>query len=609
MQTRQVRNIILICITAILPLFSGCLSSTTGGGNAETQASLPTPVEEEDSGVTISSPSGAYVIVTGRDAVPDSATVIASVSGGSSTILNILSSIIPTAAAQSCQSTLPTCPEISSDGECQFTADAEGSFTFQFPAELGDEITLSYIDSSSCQEIAFVEEIAVDNDTPFVDYLVEDVTFDLAERYAILIGTDHSLLNSSLTETSNISVFDWDTRVAQTAELSQTFFPTSVDSFSGTDAAKYLVLSSDSESVVGQFNLSTDLMDGTIDYYTILDSTSSTPILNLRYLSAAIFDQASNASCDSIPSGADPFMRLFFTTGEHVLYHEFGTDLSDARTGSVVTYDGSAAIIPHSLSFSIYDPSVGPLTVVNTNFFYMDSSSGILHTVLLLEDSSNVEYYYYFTFDPTIESNFNGDLCSGYLSKSIDAGFLIASSDTSDLSDFDFHLGEGLSSTGIQTSFLAAFNKADQKFVLIDTTDFNNYVEISFDSSRSEFTTIITSVEDGLLNESSPLITPVDTLTDTILEMHPLVDTNGYANLFFVGQNFGGAGFLDIFGEAGTILPSIMPSVINPIDMIFDTDMSQVIIFDTGLSSTYADGLDTFDDVFTFIKFYGLDGE
>lgn len=602
------RRVILICITALPPLFSSCFGSTTGGSNAETQASLPAPVEE-DSGVTISSPTGAYVIVTGQDAVPAGATVIASVSEGSSAILNVLSSLMPAAIAQSCESTLPTCPEISSDGECQFTADAEGNFTFQLPAALGDEITLSYIDSSSCQEIEFVEAVEIDDSTPTVDYLVQDTTVDYAGRYAVLVGTDFSLSDGLISKLSvlNLDVHD----DIQTTELDSTFFPTSVDFFTGIDGSsgtKYLVLNGDLMSAVGEFNQKEDLLDGSLDYRTVLDSSGAIPTIDARFLSARLTDQITSPSCSPIPSAADQFMRLFLSTGSNILYHEFGASLSDADPQYLPTNDGLPGIIFRSVEFSIYNPTVGPLEVESVPFFLIDDSD-TLNVVLLLSDSSTgstggtMEYYYYFTFT---QEEFNQSFCNGYLSKSIDDGFLIASSDSFGPNDFDFAPGHGLSSNNVQVDFLAAFNKIEQESLLIDTEDFNNYVSISFDPSSSTFTTTHSSAEDGQSSMSS-VTTIVNTLTEDIIGMQTVTDTDRYVNLFFVGQNFGGSGFLDIFGETGTIVPPIMPSVLYPIDVILDTNTSQVILFDIGLSSSYTDDSAAYDDIVTFIKFYGLE--
>lgn len=589
----------LICGIVLTFSFVGCLGTT--GSGAETQASLPAPVEE-DSGVTISSPDGAYVVVTGRDAVPDNATVIANVSDGDSAILNVLSALMPAANAQSCQITIPTCPEISSDGECQFTADEEGNFTFQLPAELGDEITLSYLDSTSCQEVEFVEDIEVDSSTPVVDYIVQDAVLDPAGNYALMIGRQIALTDTGSSNVS-LSVLDLNTREIATADFDQVSDPDSIDLISAANESTYVIISGALNIMAASVDDPAALVDGSADFLNFVYSNGEFVPLTGNFLSAATFSQTDDGSCTTFAGNSGNFTRLFFTDGPAIYFHEFGSDLTDATTDSLTTYEGETAIALRS--WRVHVTGTNATYEIADIPFFAFGEDGNVHLAAWLDDGSDTEQLLYFKIDR--ETAFNSSICASYLDVNYDDGIVVQLSTDVLARDFDITLLSGQNDDGQLTEYLSVFSANDQEIKMVSPDTELGTIVYSFDPENSLLNITESDFSSGQPSTTMTSMT-LDTLTEQIVEISYVYDANGEPQLFFLGEYFGGSAFINPDGGDSTIALDVMPSTLYPTDILYDSGNGQFVIFDIGLSSSYAEE-NASENIFTFVKFYSLDSE
>lgn len=180
-----------LCLALLL------LGSCSTGGSALPQASIPAPSAQCDGGgdcITVSSPNtqGLVTVTASAGAVPDSAVVIIGVEGTSpqlAFLFSLFDPLIPLAHAQPlCESELPECSEDAFDGQCQVTAGTDGSFRVRIPAELGEQINISYIDPNTCAEVETLDQTI---DIKFLPLAVEGEFLVLGPNSTVLtLGKD-----------------------------------------------------------------------------------------------------------------------------------------------------------------------------------------------------------------------------------------------------------------------------------------------------------------------------------------------------------------------------------------------------------------------------------
>lgn len=169
---------LFIFLTALMAV--ACSSST--GNQALPQSSIPAPSECSGSScITVSAPntSGLVTVTASAGTVPNSALVIVEINAAEAGFFEkALGIFCGTAHAQaSCTLDIPQCRDVDDDfeGECQFAAEADGSFVVQVPASINDRIQVRYLDPDNCKEVS-VGDNTVNND--FIPLNMEGLAID-----------------------------------------------------------------------------------------------------------------------------------------------------------------------------------------------------------------------------------------------------------------------------------------------------------------------------------------------------------------------------------------------------------------------------------------------
>lgn len=241
--TRFLAVLLLVVVCVVLP---ACGSRTSG---VMPTASLPPP------GITVSSPNdaGLVVITGGEEAVPDGATVVVQVSSASQSISSLnalrwLDSFIPVAhAANSCVTDFPTCPELDDNGQCQVTANDDGSFTLEVPADLDANIGVWYLNPGNCDESEHFEAV-VSDDVLAIELSVATMQFDQNEGLVYLFGAD-------LDGNNEIHVLNASTRTTgDIMDVTLTGVPEFLTFFTGSDNNDYIFLQTETDAAVALFD-------------------------------------------------------------------------------------------------------------------------------------------------------------------------------------------------------------------------------------------------------------------------------------------------------------------------------------------------------------------
>jgi len=167
----MVRTVSFCFLLIIISIYVASCSSTSGG-NALPQASIPPPADSCTSGsstscLTVSSPdSTGFVTIDGAaGSVPDSSVVQIEVSSTTGRLFQLLDNLCPSAYADiaptACTSTLPECDAAGSEVSCSLTASSDGSFHARVLAASGSTLNITYLDSDSCDESdAYTHEVS-----------------------------------------------------------------------------------------------------------------------------------------------------------------------------------------------------------------------------------------------------------------------------------------------------------------------------------------------------------------------------------------------------------------------------------------------------------------
>ena len=161
-----INKILLIIFICGLTLLIAC--SGSGSNSLSPQVTIPLPSNDDD-GITISAPnSEGMVAITGsKNLVDENIVIIAQVldateaaSSSESEVQNLGYARFALVEAQTtCGEEIPICPDISSNGICQYEPNSDGSFSFTVEADVTDYINLSYQNTETCEsgEIAEVQ--------------------------------------------------------------------------------------------------------------------------------------------------------------------------------------------------------------------------------------------------------------------------------------------------------------------------------------------------------------------------------------------------------------------------------------------------------------------
>lgn len=603
-----------------------CTTSCGVGGttnSAETQASLPISETENSAGVSFSSPNSlGLVTVTGNDAVPSGATVVVDVNTATSFLRDgfrrVANFVIPSANAATCESALPTCPDVDVDEKCQYTADTEGDFSLQIPADLGDSISVSYLDSTSCQEVDVVDESTVDSDTPVLGLIATGADFDNVNSILYVLGYDVQDDFTMTTTITSISSLD-NSLLSATPTDSEiaTSSPEHLAIFSDDGENKYLAVDFDDGTAVG---LLTDPATGSLDdiSWIFIENNSST--LPLSFLTAARFSTASDSvPCTAIPDQtADTFTRLFFTDGQSLFYVEFAGLISNAdsayfRDGSSTAATTFEAIqIPLLFQDGVSDPR-SPNDVNYLNF-----KSDLTYLSANFGESSSVQDYYFFRLPRLTQS----DVCSGTGITLNDVDSLSLGSHT--FSDLDITLPqfdtiseqESIATGGETSNFFTAFFPDDQTIYYVETDaqgDCCYRREMAYDSA----TQILSANTYGAISES------LDEATENTLTtlgagqikraISVVPEASGQNGMFFVGDLYEGSAFFD--GRENSLNAGLEPEdplyALFPRAGFYDISNNQIIVLDLQVGSDSIEFIESGTassgtNISTFVRFYQL---
>lgn len=328
----------------------GC--STSGTSSASPVASIPLP---EEGTITVSNPdssTGLSVVTGSANAAPSNAIIIVQISATSALNFNLPETftnlVNPAYAAEtSCSSDLPTCPEVSSDNECQFTANEDGSFIFQVPAESSTEITLGYLDADdSCAETFYEEEFTIDADVLSLNMDVSYTTnFDNqdGDQTLYFLGVDED--SDTKIAILDTSADNPNTSPAEIAGLSSiTGAPTYlfVDDFEEYDG-QLIGISTTENLYITIHNEETGLYDN----FTIVsdaDDASSIPNGQIVDFNAYTFTstEIQTGGCDAIYSGEDLTYERALILSTETGYDDLYV-ITDVDPEAIASEDGRSA--------------------------------------------------------------------------------------------------------------------------------------------------------------------------------------------------------------------------------------------------------------------------
>lgn len=166
------RLIVSIVFMPLAFLLTSCFNSNS----ALPQSSLPAPTNEctDDDCVTLSSPDadGVVTVTASTGTVPNNALVIIEVESTSSSLSPPVQAVVKQATTV-CTADIPICSEVFSTteaftGQCQLTAEDDGSFTLRLKVDLDKQLRIVYLDpDNDCSEVealtgVTLQEIIID---------------------------------------------------------------------------------------------------------------------------------------------------------------------------------------------------------------------------------------------------------------------------------------------------------------------------------------------------------------------------------------------------------------------------------------------------------------
>lgn len=546
---------------------SSCGTGTTGISGAETQASLPI---SEEAGFTISSPNAqGLVTIVGSDAVPDGATIIADVNASTGLNLSPLRFLadlmIPNAAASDCSSALEglsECPDVNGEGKCYFIADAEGDASFQVPADVGDTVTISYLDPSTCVETDVFEGAEINDDTPSLGMYALDATFDDENGRIYAIGiraTDDT--NVPFTYVS--SVVDATTReVIAEEEASQNDLlvgtPEHIFFFSSQGGRDFFFIDGSNGILMADATDATAGLPSFVEFTVVNSSESTDPDGNLDYLDAQDFDAATETACRTdLPEGTESYTRIFYTDGVNLFIQELADIIDD--------------VAPRMVSLSV-TASVA-MDIADVSYFHIGTSEDEFSEIILgLQDvDAGTLLYYYFRAN---RSTFVSTLCGGSFEFNLDEA--VSLEDTLPDDDGARYKRFTVDQDGITTNYLGIFNPSLQEFKFVNrdsTADCCDHLAYDVETATMTRTTATAIPEEFTLDLQSSIkaFVPIE---------NPLTGTS---EVFLLADGFGGSDFFLDSLEDSVFEPEDPMLALYPLDVFYNELTNELIAVDLGL--------------------------
>lgn len=541
---RSSRKILEVLVLFYVFMLTGACQST---GGALPQTSIPLP---ENDPITISSPDSAgFVVVTGaQNAVPASVKVIISVSSSGSYLNRFeyfWSWLVTNAVAQTgCTSSLSECPTLTS-GKCQVTADADGGFQFSLPAAQGDTISIDYLnpEKNCAQTDAFSASVT----GGIVSVDLKAVAMDLAmdpdgsANELLILGT-----RSDTTQIDIRSISDGS--LVATLEPDMEGTPEDVAVMADHSGDQVAVLQSSQETQIVPYS---DHSINENQQKDLVLESGGTPVENLSFRAVDTFTYPPATDTDCISSAhfqsGQTYTRVFFTDNQKLYILDSIDDFSDnSQSGD--------ELIVRKVTLQLVDfPDV---SVVKLPFVGMLDSTFVV--VAGFSDGSSDEVTYY-----AIEISQDSGFCSGNLDVSSDAK-RIQMAKTSDA--VFAALFELFDSSGEAVFRLGVLKEDTQNIKFIDATNMELAETISVRSAVSEY--------DDLA------------ISDVVRFLGLQRRNSSVFELFLLGKDNGGAGFVASDNSATTFGSGTLANVINPVGLEYDAVLEKIIVLDAGLSGS-----------------------
>ncbi len=584
MNNKFKKTLTYLILLLVLTSFTACLSNS-----ASPTASLPLPPLDEP--ITVSAPdSNGYVTVTGgTSAVPNSSVVIIEV-GSSTASLNLMDycdKFMNTAYAQTCSSDLPQCPTLSSDNKCQYTSSSDGSFTLQVPATTSNQITVSYLDLTTCEETE-VGSLSIDDNIISLSMDAAAMVYDTATQKTYIIGNNSS--GEFILQTYDSS----DNSVVE-AVIAESGTAQAIHQFDDSAGNSYLVMKSSAGTYVGPSETLTALSAS--NFVQVFDSTEAV-ISDLEFLSAdsVAFDSTID-SCVLLGTGIvedEYFTRLHFGSDTAFYVIEFQDGLGEVASTNITESGDLLLREVYLFPSGLAEEDELDETNISLEFAEVNAEGELL--IVMGFPSTEVETSYnYYALRQATGYNF----CDSFI--------------TLDFSDTAQYVNLG--ATMGDVSLKANTVSGSQKVVTFIKRSTQSLQIVNFSKTGGEIACFTNGAIDLINSTTSTVNNECDSaydaggndlpnifsgsfsvgVTDVALS-HLFVNQIGETELLLVGLDNGGYNFMAPTGSTSSLMDTDdYMSAILPVELAYDTVNNKVVIIDSGNGDDYLSNLILYD--------------
>lgn len=570
---------VLICT---LPVLLSCSTGGSSSSGASPVASVPLP---ED--VTISSPdSDGFVTVTAvNDFVPDSATVIITVSASSTSLLpsslpELLTSVTTPAYASTCSSDLPECPDLDDGGSCQHEADATGSFTTQVPADETDTIAISYLDPDSCAEVEVYTGLTISDNILSLNVEAQSLVVLSGADVGYVVGSDSEghdvLLEINLSDDGEGHSF------SESLDFTDLGYSAAsdLDYFEDHNENAFLV----GGSTAGTFLLSTQIPDLAVDVDIIeVVGSGGTMETGLTFVGSATRTYQGSEECGGPElSVNDEYTQLYFQNNGDFKIYEYGNSITDPVMSGSLSSGGGISPVAFGLSTaSEYDISSVNKVIMNNDdiFFVVQAVNSDLEDHYYVMSARAPDILSCVSANPAVNIDTTNDI--------VDLGAVA----TSDLSLEVGNVAPDLDDEGNMVFILPIFiDGVRLSFVDLTNFDPDAIVEVIEFSDEAASVTVM----DAGVETSNDLI---ETEVSSISNVYSfgLIDFEQDSGIetFILGQNGGGSDFINLQVSTDSVVePEDSVTAISPRSVDFyEGATNNLLILDAGNSDDHTSNL------------------
>lgn len=545
----------IIFILSVCFVFWG-IAQCGVGGSAAPQSSIPLPSAQDP--ITVSAPDadGLVRVIGSTGAVPNSSIVVIEVGVTLDAALSLPENTLN--FRTTCASDLPECPSLGAENKCQYAASEDGSFTLQVPAEADENILVSYLDPDTCAETA-AYTVVVTNDVVGIDMEVVNVLRPSATDPLFLIGYTESGDKIS-------AVYDLVSGNLSTSSLVELEGMFRGSAYFKTDNEVFFLVMETTEGAIVSDQVDTDTGEVGL-LRKVLDDDGNT-MTSTDYL-------ATNVTSYTYGDVDYPVNQIFFYYDQAFRVFEFGDDLSDEYLGSE-TAEGDIETQTITTSFPIVEATFSGFSTADiTSFPFAGFLDGVLVLIMGFEHEGQTWYValkheYAYTDIYYYEMNFNADDTEMIVLGQEETGVFV-----------DRVAGYGSASDDPQALSILKLGKQD--VTLLDITGetlvcFDDDVVFLFDYAADDGDN--GCVANGGTDEIQVASDQVD--TSYVLLTDVLFDSENTGEMFVVGDENAGSGFITQHGAASVFETTETVSAIHPIYLGYDPTGNAMIVIDGG---------------------------